>query len=108
MDGYTNQEDTWALGGYGSCPCNDQRLEVTHYDESGALQHGPTVNRVGVSRRTVGLAKPSLKNEVTSGPAGPGVHHRGYRAAAHPVAVPVAPRQIGVKGWPASSSASAR
>jgi hypothetical protein len=40
---YTVEEDTWALGGYAVLSFKERRLEVTYFDELGALRHGPTV-----------------------------------------------------------------
>jgi Calcineurin-like phosphoesterase len=39
---YTMDEDTWLLGGYAVLSFDHERLEVSHFDESGALRHGPT------------------------------------------------------------------
>ncbi len=39
---YTVDEDTWGLGGYAVLSFDRQRLEVSFFDETGALRHGPT------------------------------------------------------------------
>jgi hypothetical protein len=39
---YTVEEDTWALGGYAVLDLDRDHLEVSHFDETGELRHGPT------------------------------------------------------------------
>jgi hypothetical protein len=40
---YTVDEDTWSLGGYAVLSLNRDHAEVTFFDETGTLRHGPTV-----------------------------------------------------------------
>ncbi len=40
---YTVDEDTWSLGGYAVLSLNREHAEVTFFDETGRLRHGPTV-----------------------------------------------------------------
>jgi Calcineurin-like phosphoesterase len=39
---YTVDEDTWSFGGYAVLYLNRQRAELTFFDETGQLRHGPT------------------------------------------------------------------
>ena len=40
---YTVDSDTWLLGGYAVLSFDQRHLEVSYFDETGGLRHGPTV-----------------------------------------------------------------